>query len=178
MSTRNCFAVAGAVLLLAAAAAAQDAGPNLGQEVSAADIAAWDISIPPDGGTLPPGSGTVAQGAEIYAAQCESCHGPGGTGGPVGGNLTGGVGTLASAQPAKTVNSYWPYATTVYDYIHRAMPLNAPQSLTPDQVYALVAYILSVDGIVGADAVMDAQTLPQVEMPNRDGFITAWPDPR
>jgi mono/diheme cytochrome c family protein len=145
-------------------------GPHLGRAATTEEIAVWDISIPPSGAGLPPGSGSVKQGAAIYAAMCQACHGASGAGKPVDA-LAGGMGTLASNNPVRTVGSYWPYATTLFDYVRRAMPSTAPGSLTNDEIYALSAYILSLDGIVPADAVMNAHTLPQVKMPNRDGFI-------
>jgi S-disulfanyl-L-cysteine oxidoreductase SoxD len=144
--------------------------PNLGRAANGEEIAAWDISVAPNGTGLPPGSGSVKQGAAIYAAKCQACHGANGAGKPVDA-LAGGMGTLASNNPVRTVGSYWPYATTLFDYVRRAMPSTAPGSLTNDEIYALSAYILSLDGIVPADAVMSAHTLPQVKMPNRDGFI-------
>lgn len=168
------------VLVLAAlpgVAAAQVEGPGLGRPVSEAELAALDISIPPDGAGLPPGSGGAAEGAQVYAQLCQACHGPAGEGGDGLTRLTGGVGTLATQAPVKTVNSFWPYATGVFDYVRRAMPPTAPQSLTPDQIYAVTAYILSVDGVVAPDAILDAQSLPDVEMPNRDGFVPWWPEP-
>jgi cytochrome c len=160
---------------LAAAAAQRPLAPALGRPATPAAVAAADISVAPDGATLPPGSGSVAAGAAVYAGKCQSCHGAAGAGGPVD-RLTGGIGSLAKAQRIKTVASFWPYATTLFDYVRRAMPLQAPQSLTDDEVYAVTAYLLSVDGIVPRDAVMDAGTLPAVRMPNRDGFVRA--DPR
>jgi cytochrome c len=163
---------AAALLTATAAVAATPAAPRLGRPATAAEVQAVDISIPPDGRTLPPGSGSVAQGAAIFAAKCQVCHGAAGVGGP-NDRLTGGIGSLTSAKPVKTVASFWPYATTVYDYIRRAMPLTAPQSLSNDEVYALTAYLLSVDRIVPGDAVLDAASLPKVKMPNRDGFV-AW----
>jgi cytochrome c len=144
--------------------------PGLGRAATADEIMRLDITIAPDGRNLPPGSGSVAQGARVYAEKCQACHGENGTGGPMD-RLTGGIGTIASARPVKTLASYWPYATTAFDYIRRAMPTTAPQSLTNNEVYAVVAYLLSVDGIVPKDAVLDARTLPQVRMPNRDGFV-------
>ena len=162
-----------AALLSASPALAQ---PELGQPVSEADLAAWDISIPPDGTGLPEGSGTVQEGAEVYAARCQSCHDEGGAGDPAD-PLTGGIGSLEAAEPVKTVGSFWPYATTLFDYTRRAMPLDAPQSLTDDEVYAVTAFILAENGIIGDDAEMNAKTLPQVEMPNRGGFISWWPLP-
>ena len=145
-------------------------GPGLGRAATAQEIAAWDISIPPSGAGLPPGSGSVKQGESVYVAQCQACHGAKGAGKPADA-LVGGMGTLASANPVRTVGSYWPYATTLFDYTRRAMPTTAPMSLTNEQVYAVTAYILHLNGIVPADAVMNAQTLPQVRMPNRDGFV-------
>ena len=145
-------------------------GPNLGAAPTAAMLAAMDTSIPPSGAGLPAGSGNVAQGAKVYAAKCETCHGPKGVGKPAD-PLVGGIGSLASGKPMRTVGSYWPYATTFFDYVRRAMPTNAPQTLTNDEVYAVAAYVLNLNGIVPESAVMNAQSLPQVKMPNRDGFI-------
>lgn len=145
-------------------------GPALGRAATADEVKAWSISIPPGGAGLPAGSGSVQQGAAVYAAKCASCHGEKGAGKPADA-LAGGKGTLAAADAVRTVGSYWPYATTLFDYVRRAMPVNAPMSLTNDEVYAATAYVLSVNGIIGADAVMNAQTLPQVVMPNRGGFI-------
>ena len=145
-------------------------GLNLGRVVTAEEIKAWDISIPPSGAGLPPGSGSVKQGAAVYAAKCEACHGANGAGKPLDA-LVGGQGTLASGTPVRTVGSYWPYATTLFDYVRRAMPTNAPKSLTDSEVYAVSAYLLQLNGIILQDAVMNAQTLPQVKMPNKDGFI-------
>jgi cytochrome c len=158
--------------LLAAAVQAQPYG--IGKPVSEREIAGWNIDVTPDGKGLPIGSGTVAQGKQVYDAQCAACHGAKGEGKPAD-RLVGGKGTLASSRPVKTIGSFWPYATTVYDYINRAMPYPNPQSLTPDQVYAVTAYLLHLNGIVGADAVMDMATLPKVQMPNRAGFTN---DPR
>lgn len=153
---------------------ANAAGPGLGQEISNDDLAAWDISIAPDGKGLPDGSGSVSDGADVYAAQCAQCHGENGMEGPVD-PLAGGKGSLASEAPAKTVGSFWPYATTLFDYTRRAMPYDAPQSLSADDVYAVTAYVLHLNGIVGDDAVLDAASLTAIEMPNKDGFISYWP---
>jgi cytochrome c len=169
--------LAGAAALMASAALAAPPSPNLGRTPSAAELAAIDISIMPDGRGLPAGSGTVEQGAMIYAAKCQACHGANGAGGP-NDRLTGGVGSLASPRPVKTIASYWPYATTVFDYVRRAMPITAPQSLTNDEVYAVTAYLLSVDGIVAKDARLDARNLAKVQMPNRDGFVSWEPKER
>ena len=145
--------------------------PRFGQPIAPADIAPWDITIAPDGRGLPPGRGTAAEGASVYVAKCQACHGEKGAGKP-NDALVGGMGSLAAGKaPVKTVGSYWPYATTLFDYIRRAMPFQAPQSLTADEVYAVSAYILNLNGIVGADDVLDAQSLPKVRMPNRDGFV-------
>jgi cytochrome c len=145
-------------------------GPNLGATPSAAMLAAMDTSIPPSGAGLPAGSGTVAQGQKVYETKCQTCHGAKGAGTPAD-PLVGGIGSLASGKPMRTVGSYWPYATTLFDYVRRAMPTNAPQTLSNDEVYAVSAYVLNLNGIVPESAVMNAQTLPQVKMPNRDGFI-------
>lgn len=145
-------------------------GPALGRAATADEVKAWSISIPPSGAGLPTGSGSVQQGAAVYAAKCLACHGDKGTGKPADA-LVGGKGTLAAADAVRTVGSYWPHATTLFDYVRRAMPTSAPMSLTNDEVYAVTAYVLNLNGIVGADAVMNAQTLPQVSMPNRGGLI-------
>ena len=149
---------------------------GIGKPASEHEIAGWNIDVTPDGRGLPKGSGSVAQGKLVYDAQCASCHGPKGEGKPAD-RLVGGKGTLATGKPIRTIGSFWPYATTVYDYVYRAMPYNAPQSLTPDQVYAVTAYLLHMNGIVGADAVTDSSTLPKLQMPNRAGFtFDARPD--
>ena len=147
-------------------------GPDLGQPASAEDIARWDIDIPPSGKGLPAGSGTVAAGEAVYAKHCAACHGAKGEGKP-NDALVGGVGKLAGKGPAnKTVGSYWPHATTVFDYVRRSMPWNAPQSLSNDEVYAVTAYLLHLNGIIGAGDIMNATTLPAVRMPNRDSFTS------
>jgi cytochrome c len=137
------------------------------------------FSIPPDGRGLPLGSGNATKGAQIYAGACAACHGDKLEGNPakgIGGDkLLGGRGTLASKTPVKTVESYWPYATTLFDYVKRAMPFNAPGSLSDDDVYSVVAYILSEAKIIQLNETMDAKSLPKVAMPNKDGFE---PDPR
>jgi S-disulfanyl-L-cysteine oxidoreductase SoxD len=150
-------------------------GPGLGVQASAEEIAGWDISIAPDGEGLPEGSGTVSAGADVYAAKCLACHGLEGRGQP-NDALAGGHGTLSDPAPLRTIGSYWPYATTVFDYVRRAMPYLEPQSLTNDEAYAVTAYLLHVNGIIGEDEVMDAESLPSVEMPNRDNFVIAYPD--
>jgi S-disulfanyl-L-cysteine oxidoreductase SoxD len=152
-------------------------GPSLGVPASAAEIAAMDVSIGPDGAGLPTGSGTAKQGAEVYATKCVACHGADGANG-INDRLVGGQGTLTSATPVKTIGSYWPYATTVFDYVRRAMPYPTPHSLSDDETYAVTAYLLHRNGIIGADDVMDATSLPKVKMPNRGGFRSAIPPKR
>ena len=165
-------------IAVAAAAPAMAQAPQFGQPIAPADIAPWDISIGPDGVGLPAGSGTAAQGEAIYVAKCQACHGEKGSGKP-NDALVGGMGTLAPDKvPMKTVGSFWPYATTLFDYVRRAMPLQAPQSLSDDEVYAVTAYLLSIDGIVPGDAVLDRSSLRAVRMPNRDGFIRSEPGAR
>jgi mono/diheme cytochrome c family protein len=166
----------GAALFAAAIwfGAAWAQGPNLGRSLAPEDIKKLDITIEPDGTGLPAGSGSVSAGAAVYVRKCQGCHGLQGAGKPRE-QLTGGIGTLASPQPVKTPVSYWPAATTLFDYIRRAMPINSPESLTNDEVYALTAYLLSIDGVVAKDAVLDARSLPKVKMPNRDGFVRWWP---
>lgn len=143
---------------------------GLGRSPTAAELSAWDIDVRTDGLGLPAGHGSVAEGREIFARTCAGCHGDNGQGGHAD-RLVGGQGTLTSAKPVKTVGSYWPYATTLFDYIRRAMPFNAPQSLSDDEVYSVSAYILRLNGLVAEDATLDAKSLPRVAMPNRNGFI-------
>ena len=170
--------LAGVVLSLAIAGCAGPAAvvetPNLGQPVTETEIAGWDISIAPDGAGLPAGRGTSAQGARVYEAKCQTCHGAKGVGQP-NDRLVGGQGTLASTTPVRTVGSYWPYATTVFDYVRRSMPYTQSQSLTNDEVYAVTAYLLHQNGIIAETDEMNAQTLPRVKMPNRDHFIVVYP---
>jgi cytochrome c len=145
--------------------------PDLGRVATQEEIASWDISIGPDGAGLPPGSGTSKQGEVVYAAKCLACHGEMGAGKP-NDQLVGGRGTLgAGTVPVRTVGSFWPYATTIFDYVRRAMPLNESKSLTDDETYAVVAYILQLNGVIGENDTVDARTLPSVRMPNRDGFV-------
>jgi mono/diheme cytochrome c family protein len=159
-----------AAMLVAAPALAAEA-PRFGQAIAPGDLAPWDISVRPDGVGLPPGRGTPKEGEAVYAAKCQACHGEKGAGKP-NDVLVGGFGTIASDKPAaKTVGSYWPYAVTLFDYIRRAMPYNDTKSLSSDEVYAVSAYILNLNGVISADDAIDAQSLPKVKMPNRDGFI-------
>jgi len=143
---------------------------GLGRPATEKEIQRWNIDVTPSGEGLPPGRGTAKQGAKIYARTCAQCHGASGVEGPSP-PLVGGRYTLRTANPMKTIGSYWPYATTLYDYVYRAMPFSSPQSLTPDEVYSLIAWLLYRNG----STVMDARSLPAVRMPNRDGFIS---DPR
>jgi S-disulfanyl-L-cysteine oxidoreductase SoxD len=147
---------------------------GIGRTATDAEIAGWNIDIGRNGENLPPGSGTVAHGKEIFAEQCAACHGDKGQGG-VGERLVGGQGTIATPKPIKTVGSFWPYAPTLFDYIRRAMPQNAPQSLGNEDVYAVSAYILNMNGLLPADATLDAKTLSAIKMPNREMFTE---DPR
>jgi S-disulfanyl-L-cysteine oxidoreductase SoxD len=166
---RQLFAGALAAALLALPAYAFD----FGRHPSPDEIKLWDIDVQPDGKGLPDGSGTVEHGKEVFAENCSACHGENGQGG-IKDRLVGGQGSLASDNPIKTVGSFWPYATTLFDYIHRAMPYQAPGSLSVDDYYALTAYLLDLNGIRPSGGKLDKETLPKVRMPNRDGFI---PDP-
>ena len=162
------------VLVGTASLLAQSPTFGVGRSATPEEIRDLGAAIAPDGTGLPEGSGTVAAGREVFAAQCARCHGPSGEGG-VGAVLVGGQGTLRTPKPLKTVGSFWPYATSVWDYVNRAMPFDKPGLLRPAEVYAVVAYVLNLNGIVGDDQVIDAKSLPKVRMPNRDGFV---PDPR
>ena len=166
-----------AAAALAACATPQRAGtpsPKFGEPVTAQELVRFDISIPPSGAGLPAGSGTARDGLKVYETKCLACHGAKGAGKPAD-MLAGGVGSLATKAPVRTVGSYWPYATTLFDYVRRAMPITNPLSLTDDEVYAVSAYVLFINGIIGEDVALNAQSLPQVKMPNRDGFISDWP---
>jgi cytochrome c len=158
---------AAALALPAALASAQ--GYGLGTTASEAQIRGWDIDVRADGKGLPAGSGTAAKGKEVYERSCIACHGANGQGKPAD-RLVGGQGTLKNPAPVKTIGSFWPYATTLFDYVRRAMPYPQPGSLSNDEVYAVSAYLLQLNGVIAADAVMDAETLPKVVMPNRNGF--------
>lgn len=174
-SDRLGCAVVGLVLWLLPQAGPAAEGPGLGEALSAQDVAAVDFTVMPDGAGLPEGQGDALRGLAVYQAQCRLCHGDGGQGGP-NDRLVGGRGSLASSAAVKTIGSYWPHATTVFDYIRRAMPLPAPGTLTADEVYSVTAYLLFENGIIDQDAVMNARTLPAVRMPNRDGFVWALPE--
>lgn len=161
------------VLAVTAGTALAQQTPNLGHVATPDEMSSWDIDVSPDGTGLPPGSGTARTGEGVYVQKCQACHGVKGVGGPST-DLVGGKGTIGvpGVRPVKTVGSFWPYATSFYAYVRRAMPYNKPKSLTPDELYAVTAYVLYLNGIIGQDDVMDAQTLPKVRMPNRDGFRT------
>ena len=178
MFTHRTLAVAGlgtlVIVVWALTASAQLPTYGLGRAPSAEEIKAWDVTIPPDGKGLPPGSGTAALGKPVYTELCASCHGNKGDDGKYH-RLVGGRGTLNTDKPIKTIGSYWPYATTLWSYISRTQPFGEPGSLSPDQVYAVTAYLLYLNGIIGETDVLDARTLPRVRMPNRDGFVL---DPR
>ena len=149
-------------------------GPKLGKPLSPSDLSAWDINVLPDGTNLPPGSGKAADGAKIFAEKCALCHGENGKGGRAA-RVIGGP-PKASLDGGKTIANFWPAATTLFDFIRRAMPYNAPHSLKDDEVYALTAYLLSLNKLIGENEMMNAQTLPKVKMPNRDNFIIRFPD--
>ena len=146
--------------------------PHLGHAISEADVAPWNIDVrTSDGQGLPAGRGTVAEGKAVYDAKCASCHGADAKGGPVYGTMVGGIGSFTTNARVLTPGSMYPYAPILFDYIRRAMPMDRPQSLSANEVYAVSAYLLALNGLVAADAVMDAQSLPKVQMPNREGFI-------
>ena len=165
-----------AFVFTAGTALAQDSG--LGKPLTESDIKQWDITVLPDGSNLPPGSGTPAQGAKIFAEKCSACHGEAGKGGvaPYFPALVGGQPLTNGIDTVKTIANYYAYATTIFDYTRRAMPYNMPRSLTDDEVYSLTAYILALNKLIGDNDVIDAKTLTQVKMPNRDNFIMPYPD--
>ena len=180
MSTRNSILIVAAALVLTSATMLAQLGgppasPNLGKPISQTELAPWDIHIMPDGKGLPPGSGTPEQGAKIYAAKCVGCHGPEGKGG-INAALVGGAPVSNGLETVKSIQNFWPTATTLFDFTRRAMPWQAPRTLTNDEVYALTAYLLAANKIIGEKDVMNAQTLPRVRMPNRDGFIVRFPE--
>lgn len=173
-----CRALLAPILLAAAvcqAVRADTARYHVGRPATAEDIRAAGVSVAADGSGLPAGSGTALQGRPLYNANCAACHGSHGEGNDLYPALVGGRGTLRSDHPNLTVGSYWPYATTIWDYINRAMPYQRPGSLTATQVYSLTAYLLFMNKIIGERDVLDQNTLPKVRMPNRDGFVS---DPR
>src|SRR6516165_358467 len=179
MSTRSGLIPAAGLALSLAAGAGLAEAPNFGKPIDPAYVAAWDISIAPDGTGLPPSAGTSAQGARIYAEKCAQCHGPDGKGGVQGvaaSPLVGSEPITDISAAMKRIANFWPYATTLFDYIRRAMPWQQPRSLTDQEVYALTAYILAQNKLIGENDTINAETLPKVRMPNRDGFIVRFPD--
>jgi cytochrome c len=159
------------LLVAAMPVTAKTGGYGIGTAATADEIAGWDIDIRPDGKGLPPGSGSVEDGEMMYEEQCASCHGSFGEGVGRYPVLSGGEGTLTDERPEKTVGSYWPYASTLWDYIHRTMPFPQPQSMTDDEVYAVTAYVLYLNDLVEDDFVLTADNLASIEMPNQDGFF-------
>lgn len=143
---------------------------DFGRAPSAEELRLWSIDVLPNGRGLPVGSGTVSEGRAVYADNCAACHGDNGADG-VKDRLVGGRGSLTTSAPLKTVGSFWPYSTTLFDYVQRAMPYQAPGSLSVNDTYAVVAYLLGLNGILPTDGRLDQDSLPQVRMPNRDGFI-------
>jgi mono/diheme cytochrome c family protein len=174
---RNLLCAIALPVLAAMGLRAQDKPAALGRPASAEVVKQRDITVLPDGKGLPEGQGAASDGEAVYKNQCASCHGANGEGQPQGPQLVGGIGSLSSANPVRTVGSYWPYATSVWDYIHRAMPLNQPGSLSATDTYAVTAFLLQRNGIIQASDVLNQDTLPKVRMPNRDGFVAdARPD--
>lgn len=159
--------------LIGMAAALADDGPGLGEELTAGQLESVDFTIMPDGDGLPAGSGNAITGRDVYNLNCLACHGENGSGG-VNDALSGGHGSLTGPRPQKTVGSFWPYATTVFDYVRRAMPFQAPGSLSNEEIYAVTAYLLFVNGIIAEDVAMNAESLPQVKMPNHENFVWGY----
>jgi S-disulfanyl-L-cysteine oxidoreductase SoxD len=183
MPTHRAFLLTAALTLAGTTGTAIGANPNLGKPISNAELAPWDIDVEPDGAGLPAGSGTSAQGAPIFAEQCSGCHGEGGkgattttSGAPAAPPVVSDVKRNGIDDTTLTIANFWPYATTLFDYIRRSMPWPSPRSLADDQVYALTAYILAQNKLIDEKQVIDAQTLPKVQMPNRDGFIPRFPE--
>src|ERR1700720_1370370 len=175
MRTRELSIAAFAVLALVGTTRAEAQGAyGIGRLATPAEIAGWNIDVDRNGDNLPPGSGSVAHGREVFEQQCAACHGAKGEGG-VGDRLVGGQGSLTTSKPIQTVGSYWPYAPTLFDYIRRAMPQSAPESLGNDDVYAVSAYILYLNGLIPAETTLDAGALSAIKMPNRNMFVG---DPR
>ncbi len=178
MCTRKALIFVATLLLASSGDLAFAEGPGLGVPINPADIAGWDITVMPDGKGLPAGSGTAAQGQRVYTEKCVACHGQDGR--PVAGlpasPLFGGIKITDISASMKTIANFWPYSTTLFDFIRRAMPWTQPRSLTDEEVYALTAFILARNKLIGENDVMNAETLPKVRMPNRDGFIVRFPD--
>ena len=170
MARWRMFAWASVLVLAAGSTAAQSPGHGLGRPATTAEIALWSIAVRPDGQGLPAGEGSVGEGETLYLQQCAACHGEFGEGAGRFPALMGGQGTLRDHDPVKTVGSYWPYATTLWDYVFRSMPFGNAQSLSAGETYAIVAYVLNLNDVVAADFIADAQSLPKLRMPNADGF--------
>ena len=166
------------LLVAAVTTAFAQSGPSLGELATQEEVEKWDISIAPDGLTLPSGEGSARRGEEVYQKHCLRCHGEGAEGGDgLADPLVGGIGSLASGEHViKTVGSYWPYATTIFDYVRRAMPYDLPMSLSNDDVYAVTAYLLALNDIIEPTETLNSMTLPDVVMPNHDGFVFHWPE--
>ena len=175
---RTAAGTAALVLALAGGPATAQDGQDtgIGRAATEQEVAGWNIDIPVDGDGAPEGSGTAAEGQSIYDNACAACHGVFGEGAGRYPAVMGGEGSLDSDDPEKTVGSYWPYATTLWDYIHRAMPFGNAQSLSNDQTYAVTAYVLYLNDIIGFEETVNADNIAEIEMPNKDGFIR--PDPR
>lgn len=150
-------------------------GPGLGVPIAESEIGAWNLTVFPSGANLPPGGGTAEEGAPIYAEKCALCHGVAGEGGIAAG-LVGGEPLTTGIDVRKTVKNFWPSATTLFDFTRRQMPWQQPRTLSDDEVYALTAYILALNGLIGESREMNAETLPAVRMPNRDGFMPRFPE--
>jgi len=174
MSTRKLVLAAAVAALAVSAGIALAESPHLGKPVAPSDFAAWDLNILPDGSNLPPGSGTAAEGQKIFAEKCVACHGDKGQGG-LAARLIGGP-PKATLDGGKVIANYYPYATTVFDFIRRSMPWNAPRTLTDHEVYALTAFLLAANKLIPEDEEINAMTLPKVKMPNRDNFVPQFPD--
>ena len=172
----NTGVFAGFAMVLSGTAIAAERPFGLGTLATAEQIAGWDIDVRPDGKGAPIGSGTAADGEEVYAERCAGCHGDFGEGVDRWPILAGGLGSLVTDDPVKTVGSYWPYASTVYDYVYRAMPFGEAQSLTHDETYQVVAYILNMSDVIDDEFVLSNETIGSVKMPNANGFML--PDPR
>ena len=174
--------LAGIIAAMAACGTALAQTPvyeNVGRSPTDEEVRAWDISIGPEGKELPPGSGTAQEGANIYARRCAVCHGPTGTEAQWNsGRLVGGQGTLRDNVPIRTIGSFWPFATTIFDFVRRAMPQNEEGKLSADELYSLTAFLLFMNGIIKEDEGMDAKSLPKVQMPNRNGFVPSVEDLR
>ena len=174
MSTRKVVAAAAVAGLAISAGIALAESPHLGKPIAPSDFAAWDLNVLPDGSNLPPGGGKAAEGQQIFAEKCAACHGQKGEGG-LAARVIGGP-PKATLDGGKVIANYYPYATTVFDFIRRSMPWNAPRTLTDHEVYALTAYLLAANKLIGEDEEMNATSLPKVKMPNRDNFVVWFPD--